>query len=264
VISLAGGLEIAYDDAGSGIPVLFVHGFPHNRTLWVPQLGALVDRARCIAPDLRGFGESTTRGPYSMDRYADDLASLLDALRIDRAVVCGLSMGGYVAFAFWRRHRARVRALVLCDTRAGADDAEGRARRDALIALAHEKGVDAVARAMMVNMVGAATRERQPGVVEAMYAMLASAPLDGVVGALEALRDRPDSRPTLTTIDVPTLILVGEEDTLTPPPESRAMHAAITSSRLELIAGAGHVSNVERPAAFNHLLSEFLATVEYE
>jgi pimeloyl-ACP methyl ester carboxylesterase len=264
VISLASGLEIAYDDAGSGLPGLFIHGFPHDRTLWLPQLGALVVRARCIAPDLRGFGASTTHGPYSMDRYADDLASLLDALRIERAVVCGLSMGGYVAFAFWRRHRARARALVLCDTRAGADDDEGRARRDALIALAREKGVDAVARAMMVNMVGASTRERHPGVVEAMYAMLASAPLDGVVGALEALRDRPDSRPTLATIDVPTLILVGDEDTLTPPAESRAMHAAIASSRLELVAGAGHVSNVERPAAFNHLLSEFLATVEYE
>lgn len=263
MIALRNGLDVAYDDVGTGMPVVFLHGFPHDRTLWMPQLGALVDRARCIAPDLRGFGETTARAPYSMDQYADDLAGLLDALRIERVVLCGLSMGGYATLAFWRRHRQRVRALVLCDTRAEADDADGRARRDDLIALAREKGVEAVARAMMQGMVGRSTRERHPGVVDGVYAMLAAAPLEGVVGALEAMRDRPDSAPTLATIDVPSLIIVGEEDTLTPPDRSRAMHAAIAGSRLEVIAAAGHVSNVERPAAFNHVLSEFLAAIDY-
>lgn len=264
MIALCNGLDVAYDDVGTGMPVVFVHGFPHNRTLWMPQLGALVDRARCLAPDLRGFGDTAPREPYSMDQYADDLAGLLDVLRVERVVLCGLSMGGYATLAFWRRHRERVRALVLCDTRAEADDADGRARRDDMIALARRKGVEAVARSLMQGMIGRSTRERHPGVVDAVYSMLAAAPIDGVVGALEAMRDRPDSEATLATIDVPTLIVVGEEDTITPPDRSRAMHAAIASSRLEVIAGAGHVSNVERPAAFNHVLSEFLAAVDYE
>jgi 3-oxoadipate enol-lactonase len=112
VIALSDGIEIGYDDVGSGVPMLLIHGFPHHRGLWSPQVNALVDRARCIAPDLRGFGETTASPPYSMDQYADDLASLMDTARVDRAVIAGLSMGGYIAFAFWRRHRARVRALA--------------------------------------------------------------------------------------------------------------------------------------------------------
>jgi pimeloyl-ACP methyl ester carboxylesterase len=264
VISLNGGLEMGYDDVGSGIPIVFIHGFPHNRSLWTPQLGALVDRARCVAPDLRGFGESAASPPFSMDRYADDVAELLGRLRIGRAVIVGLSMGGYVAFAFWRRHRRLARALVLADTRAGSDTEEGRAKRRELIALARSRGSAAVADAQIGGMVGKTTREKHPSVVDGMHRMLAAAPVAGVIGALEAMIARPDSTPTLATIDVPTLLIVGDEDALTPEKESRAMHEAIRGSRLEVIAGAGHVSNVERPAAFNHVLAEFLATLEYE
>jgi len=259
VIASVGQLQVGYDDVGSGIPVLFVHGFPHNRTLWAPQTSALVDQARCIAPDLRGFGETDVVPPYSMDQYADDLAGLLDALQIERAVVAGLSMGGYVAFALWRRHRARVWALVLADTRAGADSEEARARRRELIALARAQGSAAVADAQVTGMVGKTTRTRRPEAERAVHAMLAAAPVDGVVGALEAMLGRPDSTPTLRTIDVPTLVVVGDEDTLTPVKEARAMHEAIAGSRLQVLAGAGHVSNFERPAAFNHTLCEFLA-----
>lgn len=262
MIALADDIEIAYDDVGTGTPVLFVHGFPHTRALWAPQVNALVDRARCIAPDLRGFGDSGAAPPWTMERFADDLARLLDAVRVDKAVLVGLSMGGYIAFAFWRQHRHRVRALVLADTRPGPDSAEARAKREHLITLAREKGSWAVADAMITGMVGKSTRARNPDVVEQVYRMLRSAPVEGVVGALEAMMERPDSTPTLATIDVPTLIVVGEEDVLTPVAEARAMHAAITGSRLEIIAGAGHVSNVERPATFNHVLSEFLASVE--
>ena len=124
---LPGGLELAYDEAGSGIPLLFIHGFPHNRTLWLGQLGGLPTHARCLAPDLRGFGGSSVQAPYSIDQYADDLVAFLTALGIAHAVVCGLSMGGYVAFSMLRRHRERVRALVLADTRAAADTDEARA-----------------------------------------------------------------------------------------------------------------------------------------
>jgi pimeloyl-ACP methyl ester carboxylesterase len=264
MILLQGGIDIGYDDVGSGTPLLLLHGFPHNRSLWASQVHALVDRTRCVAPDLRGFGETPPVPPYTMDQYADDAVTLLDALRIERAVVAGISMGGYVAFALWRRHRARVRALVLVDTRAGADGEEARAKRRDLIAVARRAGSEAVADAMLPGMIGKSTRAKQPELVERVRTMLASQPVEGVVGALEALMSRPDSSPTLATIDVPTLIVVGDEDVLTPVAESQAMHAAIPGSRLEVLSGAGHISNVERPAAFNHVLSEFLAAVELE
>ena len=254
----AGDIELAYDDVGDGIPTVLLHGFPHNRKLWTPQLRALAGSCRCIAPDLRGFGESTVGPPYSMDQYADDVARLLDALAIDRTVVGGVSMGGYITFALWRRHRDRVRALILADTRAGADSEEARAKRREMMALAREHGSVAVAEAMMGAMVGKTTRQRQPELVESLRVMMAAAPVDGVIGALEALMSRPDSGPTLGTIDVPTLIVVGEEDTLTPRAESEAMHAAIAGSRLEVLPAAGHVSNVERPAAFNQVARDFV------
>ena len=254
----AGDIELAYDDVGEGLPVVLLHGFPHHRQLWTPQLRVLGGHCRCIAADLRGFGESTVAPPYSMDQYADDVARLLDALAIDRAVAGGVSMGGYITFALWRRHRDRVRALILIDTRAGADSEDGKAKRREMIATARERGSAAVAEAMIGAMIGKTTRERQPGIVEFMRAMMAGAPVGGVIGALEALISRPDSGPTLATIDVPTLIVVGEEDTLTPRQESEAIHAAIAGSRLEVLPAAGHVSNVERPAAFNQVASDFL------
>jgi 3-oxoadipate enol-lactonase len=261
MIAICGSLEIGYDDVGSGDVIVFLHGFPHHRGLWSAQLDGLMDRARCVAPDLRGFGETTVAPPWSMDQYADDLAAFLDTLRVERAVICGLSMGGYVAMAFWRRHRARVRGLVLMDTRAGADSPEGRTRRDEMIVMARARGSAAVADAMITGMVGKRTREKCPEVVDAVHRMLERAPVEGVIGALQALRDRPDSTETLGTIDVPTLVAVGEDDVLTPPSESVLLHEGIRGSRLERINGAGHVANLERPAAVNHLLSEFLSSL---
>ncbi|HEX5581491.1 MAG TPA: alpha/beta fold hydrolase [Gemmatimonadaceae bacterium] len=252
---------ISFEDRGDGVPVLFVHGFPHDRALWDPQLDALSDRARCIAPDLRGFGESGHEGPWSMDRHAADLACLLDHLRIERVVLCGLSMGGYVSFAFWRRYSDRVRALVLCDTRPGPDSDEARGKRRQLMEVARREGATAVAEGQMEQMVGRTTHERRPEVVAGVRRMLERAPVEGIVGALEAMVARPDSTPDLSTIDVPTLIVVGEEDTLTPPDEARRMHEAIAGSRLEVIGGAGHVSNVENPDAFNRALGDFLSSL---
>ena len=264
MIALVEGAELVYDDVGTGLPVLWVHGFPLNRSYWDPQTSALLDHSRCIAPDLRGFGESTAAPPWSMDQYADDMAGLLDNLGIRQAVVAGLSMGGYVAFALWRRHRARVRALILADTRAGADSDEGRRKRRETIALAREEGSGAVADAQVTGLVGRTTRERHPQVVQHLRQILASAPVDGIVGATEAMMERPDSTPLLATIDVPTLVVVGEEDVVTPPSEARLMHAAIRGSRLETIARAGHASSFERPAAFNHVVGEFLAQLVNE
>jgi 3-oxoadipate enol-lactonase len=258
-------IKLGYDDSGrgNGFPVIFLHGFPHHRGLWAPQLASLSSQARCIALDLRGFGESTVAPPYSMDQYADDVAAFMDNLRIDRAVICGLSMGGYVAFSMWRRHRSRIHALVLADTKASADTEEGREKRRAMAQMARERGTTAVADATITGMVGKHTRETSPLIVDQVYRILAKAPVAGVVGALEALREREDSTLTLNTIDVLTLIIVGEDDVLTPVADSEAMHRAIYGSRLQVLAHAGHVSNLERPAAFNHVLSEFLAVARH-
>lgn len=263
VSTLHNGLTVAYDEVGTGVPVVLLHGFPHNRSLWAPQTSAMVEHGRCIAPDLRGFGDSGCEGPFSMDQYAEDVVALLDNLGIDRAVVAGLSMGGYVAFALWRLRPELVRGLVLADTRAGADSSETRAKRLELMAVARDKGAAAVANAQITGMVGASTRAHNPALVNGLHQMLASAPVEGIVGGLQAMMDRPDSTGLLATIDVPTLIIVGEEDALTPVKESRAMHAAITGSTLQVIPGAGHVSNLEKPAAFNHVFGEFLSAFNY-
>ena len=259
-----GDVQIGVDDDGGGLPVVFLHGFPHDRSLWDQQRRALGPRVRCIAVDLRGFGESTMSGPVTMDSYADEVAAVLDVLEIDRAVVCGLSMGGYVAMALWRRHPQRVRALIFCDTKATADTVEGRAKRDATIQLAQTEGAATVAERQLPGMVGKTTRERQPEVATLMHQMMARQSVSAMVGALQAMRDRPDSVATLGTVSVPTLLVVGEEDALTPVSDAQAMLAALPAAlhaKLEIVAGAGHVSCVERPAAVTHVLADFLAAL---
>ncbi|HEU4994758.1 MAG TPA: alpha/beta fold hydrolase [Gemmatimonadaceae bacterium] len=267
MIAVVDTLDVGYDDVGKvsdgGAPLLFAHAFPLNRTMWAPQVSALVERCRCVAADFRGFGESSVAPPYSVEQYADDLAHLLDQLRIDKVVLVGCSLGGYVAFAFWRRHRPRVRALVLADTRAGADSEDTLLRRRQLIQVARSEGSTSIANLQIPSMVGKTTRDKQPDTFDAVHRMIAQAPVDGIVGALQAMMLRPDSVPLLPTIDVPTLIVVGDEDVPTPVKEARTMHERIPGSRLEIIANAGHLANMERPAAFNHLLTEFLGALSY-
>jgi 3-oxoadipate enol-lactonase len=253
---------LAHLDVGHGLPVVLLHAFPLNRSMWEAQMAALLGECRCIAPDLRGFGDSPSTGPYSMDRYADDVAALLDALRIEKSVICGLSMGGYVALALWRRHPSRIRGLVLADTRAAADTLDGAAKRIELIELARQEGVPAVVERQLPGLLGKSTREKHPDLMERIRSMVRTN-VEGVTGALEAMRTRPDSTRLLPTIDVPTLIVVGEEDAITPVKEARAMHAAIPNSRLEVVPEAGHLSNLERPAAFNTALSDFVGSLLY-
>jgi pimeloyl-ACP methyl ester carboxylesterase len=254
---------LAHADVGHGLPVVLLHAFPLNRTMWEPQIAALFGECRCIVPDLRGFGDSPKSGPYTMDRFADDVASLLDALRIERAVIGGLSMGGYIALAMWRRHRHRVRALILADTRAAADTDEGKQKRDGLMALAARDGAMAVAEKQITGLTGRSTREKQPELVDRIKIVMSGESVDGIVGALQAMRARPDSTALLSGIDVPTLVVVGEEDVITPVKEARAMASAIRGSRLEVIPEAGHLSNLERPAAFNAALSDFVGSLLY-
>ena len=264
MIALLNNIEMGYDEGGAGVPVIFVHGFPHDRTLWTPQLQGLTVQARCFAVDLRGFGETTAAAPYSVDQYADDLAGFMDVLHIERAVIAGLSMGGYVAFAMWRRHAHRVRGLVFSNTKAGADSDEAREKRKSVMTMAREQGSGAVADSMITGMLGKTTRAKRPDIVNTVHRMISSAPVDGVVGALQAMMDRPDSNGTLSTIDVPSLVVTGDEDAIIPIEEARVLQAGIRGSSLEVITGAGHLSNLERPAAFNHVVSEFLARLSLE
>lgn len=252
------GATIAFDDVGSGTPIVFLHAFPLDRTMWAPQVHALSTRSRCIVPDLRGFGASSAAPPWSVDRYADDVAAILDTAQVQRAVVVGLSLGGYVAFALWRRHRERVRAFVFADTRATADTAEAIERRRALIETARTGGSAAVAARQIETLVGRTTRERNPELCRAIRATMDAAPVPGIVGALDAMMARPDSTATLATIDVPTLFVVGEEDTVTPVADARGMQALVPNSRLAIVPRAGHLSNVEQPDAFDFAVDEFL------
>jgi 3-oxoadipate enol-lactonase len=261
---LPDGLELAYDDAGAGLPLVLLHGWPHDRTLWAGQLRGLATRARCIAPDLRGFGGSSVVGPFTIDRYADDVVALMDTLGIERAVIGGLSMGGYVAFAMLRRHRDRIRALVLADTRATADTNEVRSNRMRLVTLIEEHGVEALAARQLRPTLGRSTFEQQPEIVEVVRRMMASAPAEGAIGALRAMAERSDSSALLASIGMPTLVVGGAEDTFTPPSELEALAAAIPGSRLELLERCGHVCPIERPAAFNHVVTEFLASLVYD
>ena len=264
MIADLGDVQLGFDDLGAGTPLVFIHGFPHDRSLWAGQASALSTHVRCITVDLRGFGESSVGGPYSVDQYADDVAALLSHLEVERAVVCGLSMGGYVAMAMWRRHSARVAALVLCDTKGAADSSEAKAKRNELITLAEEKGSVAIAESQLPGMIGKTTRAMRPELVERTRQMMERATVPAIVGAISAMRDRPDSSATLASVTVPTMVIVGDEDVLTPLVEAQAIAASLgtrAAAKLEVIEGAGHLSCVERPAAVTHALADFLATL---
>jgi pimeloyl-ACP methyl ester carboxylesterase len=250
---------MAFDDTGGArVPLVLIHGFPLDRTVWTAQAKGLGGVARVIAPDLRGLGGTALPdGPVSMDTYAADVAALLDALGVDRAVVGGVSMGGYVAFAFRRLFPGRVRALVLVDTRPGPDSAEARKARDDMAALARSDGAAAVAAKMLPKMVGSAAA---PGYGQSLSELMSRQPVAGIVGALGAMRDRVDSTPDLARIAVPALVVSGAEDALVPPSEAEAMAKAIPGARLALFPGAGHLPNFEAPAAFNDAVAAFLAS----
>jgi len=255
---------MAYQDSCDRATILFIHGFPFNSSMWEPQLEELSDMIRVVAPDLRGHGQSdAVPGPYSMKLLAGDCARLLEHLSISGpVVVCGLSMGGYVALEFYRQYPEYVDALILASTRAGADTAEGKANRDKLAAAARENGAGAVVDAMLPNLLSPQSREDDPELVEYVEEMMRSTSVEGIVGALIGMRDRPDSMPTLADIDVPTLIIHGADDKIIPASEAEAMHAAIEDSELVIIDDAGHLPNLEQPDAFNDAIVDFLESLE--
>lgn len=254
------GIETFYRDRGAGLPVLLVHGFPLDGTLWQPQLDELADEYRVIAPDLRGFGESAPGAEVTMEQYADDLGALLDELEIDQVVLAGLSMGGYIAFAFHRKYPDRVLGLVLVDTRPQADTDQVRANRVATATKVKEQGATVLADDMLSKLLSPATVNNKPNLVRTVHAMMSRQPVPGIVAALQAMAARPDSRPMLGGISVPTLIVVGADDTITPVADAEAMVEAIPGAELVIIPQAGHLSNLEQPEAFNQALRTFIAT----
>lgn len=255
------GVSLAVDVQGDGDAILFLNAFPLDRMMWRPLASALTGWRR-IMPDYRGFGESETpEAGYSIDEYADDAAALLGALRVERAVVCGISMGGYVAFALWRRHPERVRALVLMNTRATPDDADGKAKRDTTIARVRRDGPGFLAETMTPNLVAPATITTMPDVVTQVKTAIGRARGDGVAGALAAMRDRPDSTPMLPSITVPTLVIAGHDDQVIPVAAQRAMADAIPNAQLTVLPGAGHLAPLEQPVNTGRLVGEFLESL---
>jgi 3-oxoadipate enol-lactonase len=254
------GVNLAVDARGEGPAILFIHGYPLDHTTWDHQLSHLEGWQR-IAPDLRGMGQSDAPDlGYSMATYADDLLALLTNLGVERAVLCGVSMGGYVAFEVLRRARERVSGLVLMNTRAEADTPEGRRARDLAAAQARDGGAEAVADAMLPKLLAKVSATRSPALVTRLRRVITATPLAGILGALGALRDRPDSLSLLPTLaGLPTLVMVGAEDELTPKERSEVMAAKIPGAELRVIPGVGHMTPVEAPEAATTALREFLS-----
>jgi 3-oxoadipate enol-lactonase len=254
------------DDVGDGEPVVFVHGFPLNRRMWQAQTAAFAGTHRVIAPDLPGFGESVAGPPIAaMDGYADDLVNLLDLRNVAEPVtVCGLSMGGYVAFEFLRRHRARVARLILCDTKAAADTPEKRIDRERSAQEVLERGSEEIAQKMPSSLLGERTLAERPAVVAAVRDMIAECRREAVAAAQRGMARRADSSDLLSGIDVPTLVLCGEDDVLTPVAEMRAMAEAIPNASFAVIPLAGHLAPLENADSFNGAVRRFLEGVPPE
>jgi 3-oxoadipate enol-lactonase len=252
-------IQLAYTDVGLGQPVMLLHGYPFNRSLWAEQVSALSNSYRVITPDLRGMGESdASPGAATMNQMAQDVAVLLDRLEISRAVVGGLSMGGYVALAFYKQFPSRVRALILADTRAQADTNEGKQTRFQQADQALAEGMASIADAMLQKLLTPETVSKRPEVVKRVRDMMLKTKPQGAAGALLGMAERDDQTSLLSRISCPTLILVGREDPITPVADSETMQRGIAGSRLVVIENAAHVSNLERTEQFNDELVRFL------
>jgi 3-oxoadipate enol-lactonase len=260
-------VELAYVDRGEGTPVLLVHGFPLDHTMWNSQIEALADRCRVIAPDLRGFGKSSLgdadpKVGISMERYAADLAEFLDVLKIhERIVLVGFSMGGYVTWQFVRKHPRRLRALVQCDTKAMADTDEARAVRLKMADQISEWGSARVAEMMGPKLLAKRSFEAKPEVVAEVRRVVESTSPAAIACAQRGMASRPDMTSLLSSISVPTLVVVGHEDAISPPVEMRAIADAIPNARFVEIPDAGHMTTMENPRAVNEALLRFLTAL---
>lgn len=259
--------RLACEEQGAGTPVLLVHGFPFHRAQWNSIVPTLARHARVIVPDLRGFGGSAF-GPgsdelvQSMDAHADELAELLDSLQVREPItLVGFSMGGYVSFSFLRRYRARVAALALCNTRAVPDTSEAAAGRATLASRALAEGPTPVIDGMLPRLLAAETLASRPDVVRSVRELMEVAQPAGIAASLRGMAARSDSTPLLPHIDVPTLVVVGQHDAISPPAEMRGIAAAIPRARLVELPNCGHMSTHEAPRELANALESFLRTV---
>ncbi len=251
--------EISYDVAGNGPPVILLHPFPANHELWLPVAQMLASRYRLIMPDLRGHGESSLgSGPATMRKHASDIAVIMDDAGIDRVPLIGVSIGGYAIFEFWRRFRERVTALVLCNTKAQADTAEARANRLQSADDVIQRGTEPFFESMLPRLLGETTRRSRPDLVEGALSMMRKMSAEDVAGVQRGMAERPDSVPTLKTMNVPTLLITGDEDILTGVAEAELMKHNIPGSEMRVVAKAGHFSPWERPEEVGRLLRQFL------
>jgi len=255
-------VEIAYDDHGIGLPVIFLHAFPLNRSMWTGLASALLkeQRYRLVAADWRGFGESTINNTIStMELFADDVAGLMDTLGMRQAILCGLSMGGYAALAFLQKYPQRIAGLILADTRPGVDSDEVKANRERVARLAETRGNGAIADLHIPTLLSDHTRRHHPEVEAQIRRMVAAVTPSGIAAASRGMAQRADLTHLLSTIAFPTLVIVGELDTFTPPEMVREYAAKIPAAQLAIIPHAGHLSNMEQPEAFFAVVRNFLA-----
>ena len=254
------GLSISYKDCGAGeTPVIFIHGFPFDKSSWYDQLEHLQDKRRVIAYDIRGFGKSTAGDmKASMDIFARDLIGFMDALHIRQAVICGLSMGGYIALNAVQNYPERFRGLVLCDTQSVADTPEGKEKRYKNIELIEHSGLNEFTDAFISKVFAKHTLDHKKEVTDRIRATILNTPVPTLARTLSALAQRVETSSALEHIDIPTLIICGAEDEVTPPEQSRFLHQHIKHSEYKEIPVAGHLSNLEQPAIFNRYLEEWL------
>jgi len=254
--------EIFYEVLGSGPPVVLLHPFPANHEFWLPATQALVSRYQVLLPDLRGHGVSEVgEGPATMDKHAADLVAVLDQERIRRAVLVGVSIGGYVLFEFWRRSADRVAALVLSNTKAQADTAEGRAMRLEAAARVMEQGTEPFLESMLPKLLGETTRRTRPDLVQGALGMMQKMSPEDVAMVQRGMAERQDSVEILGTIHVPTLVVTGEEDVLTGVGDAQLIERHIPGSQMKVVAKAGHYSPWERPEEVGKILRQFVDTV---
>jgi 3-oxoadipate enol-lactonase len=255
----SGDAEIVYWSLGDGSPAVLLHPFPANHEFWLPVAEALATRYRLILPDLRGHGESGVgEGPATMEKHATDIARVMDAAEVGRAPLIGVSIGGYVLFEFWRKYRGRVAALGLCNTKAPADSPEARAGRLQAANDVLDRGTEPFFESMIPKLIGKTTREMRPDLVDAALRMMRKMSPEDVAQVQRGMAARPNSVETLKTINVPTLLVTGDEDLLTGINEAELMRQHIPASQLRIIPKAGHYSPWEQSADATNILRQFL------
>lgn len=258
----SGDAQIFYEVRGAGPFLVLLHPYPTNHVFWKAVAPVLAEDFTLILPDLRGHGASSAgSGPATMQKHADDLLRLCDTAGVKKAIFWGVSIGGYILFEFWRRHRERIEALILCDTRAQSDTPEGRNSRLAIADEVEHKGPDEYLDSMTAKLLGESTRRNRPDLVQQARAMMGQMKVPGIAAVLRGMAMRPDSVATLADINVPTIVLVGDEDTLTPVSDAELMVKTIRGSRMAKIAAAGHYAPFEQPEETLHAIGGFLTSV---